>query len=208
MVPRRLTRAIRREETVKKSRFVTRLLPVADPAEVKALVDAVRKAEFGARHHATAMVIGPDRSHQRSSDDGEPAGSAGAPMLEVLRRERVTDVLAIVSRHFGGVLLGKAGLIRAYGGGVAAAVAAAAFETQQPQLGFEVRVRLAEAGRTDHLLRVLAGKWEHGIVRASYGEDAVFELWLPPEAAPAVTESLGGTGQIRALGQRLVTMAE
>ncbi|MDR2348708.1 MAG: YigZ family protein, partial [Bifidobacteriaceae bacterium] len=169
---RSLAAAVSAEQTVKKSRFVTRLFPVTAPAEVKPLVDAARRAEFGARHHATAMVIGHDLAYQRSNDDGEPAGTAGAPMLEVLRREAVTDVLAVVSRHFGGALLGRAGLIRAYGGGVAADLAGAAFTVKPPRLGFEVRVSLADAGRAEHLLRVFAGGWADGIVRASYGTEA------------------------------------
>ncbi|MDR0593861.1 MAG: YigZ family protein, partial [Bifidobacteriaceae bacterium] len=127
MALRRLVSEVRSEETVKKSRFITRLIPVQDTAAAKAAVARIRRQDHGARHHAYAMVIGSDAAVQRSSDDGEPAGTAGAPMLKVLRHEQVSDILAVVTRHFGGVLLGRGGLIRAYAGGVAAALALAEF---------------------------------------------------------------------------------
>ncbi|MDR2252422.1 MAG: IMPACT family protein [Bifidobacteriaceae bacterium] len=204
---RHLAEPVSHVEIVKKSRFVTRLRPISDPAQLKAALDTVRKTEYGARHHATASVIGHDAVYQRSSDDGEPAGSAGMPMLQVLRRARVTDILAVVSRHFGGVLLGKAGLARAYAGGVSAALAEARLVTREPQEGFEVSVGAAEAGRAGHLLRAFAATRADGVVRAVYGESAAFELWLAPGGEPALRQLLAAAAlgaAVRPLGERLV----
>jgi uncharacterized YigZ family protein len=208
---RRLAEPSCYEETVKKSRFITRLFPVDTPESVKELIESARKTDHDARHHATAMIIGDDASYQRSNDDGEPSGTAGLPMLEVLRRERVTDTLAVVTRSFGGVLLGKAGLIRAYGGGVVGAVAVASFNVKAPFAGLEVRVGAADAGRAVHLLRAFAAGWPGGTVEASYGEEAVFEVWLPPAGEASLRETIGSAPirtECRAPGTRLVTMSE
>ncbi|MDR2347731.1 MAG: YigZ family protein [Bifidobacteriaceae bacterium] len=207
MALRYLAEPNRYEETVNKSRFITRLFPLAQAADAKAVVEQVRKSDYGARHHATALVVGPDASQRRSSDDGEPAGTAGLPMLEALLRAQVTDILAVVTRYFGGVLLGKAGLARAYGGGVQAALAQASFLIKKPLVGSALAVRPADAGLANHLLRELAGRWADGIVQVKYGELADFEVWLPPGAVPSLGELLASwpvRAEARGLGQRLV----
>ncbi len=89
-------------------------LPVPSVAAADAVVARVRKEHWDARHHCVALVVGPHADQQRSTDDGEPSGTAGIPMLEVLRHRHVTDVVAVVTRYFGGVLLGAGGLVRAY----------------------------------------------------------------------------------------------
>ncbi|UUZ61587.1 YigZ family protein [Nocardioides sp. B-3] len=103
---------------VKGSRFLCTLQRVPSEAAARALVAAQRKEHWDARHHCSAFVLGPDGTLQRSSDDGEPAGTAGAPMLEVLRGAGVSDVAAVVTRWFGGTLLGAGGLVRAHGDAV------------------------------------------------------------------------------------------
>ena len=103
------------EVVVKRSRFLCSVARVASEAEARAVVDRARKKHWDAGHHCSAFVIGPASELQRSSDDGEPSGTAGAPMLEVLRGREVSDVVAVVTRWFGGVLLGAGGLVRAYG---------------------------------------------------------------------------------------------
>ncbi|MDR2253617.1 MAG: YigZ family protein [Bifidobacteriaceae bacterium] len=199
------------EETVKKSRFVARLIPARDPAEAKTAIEGARRAEYGARHHATAQIIGPDGAYQRSNDDAEPPGTAGLPMLEVLRREKVTDAVAIVSRHFGGVLLGKAGLMRAYAGAVAGGVAVARFNVNVEHAVFALEVPAAEAGRANHLLRAFAASTAGTSVDAVYGESARFEVVLPVAAAASFAEFAGSArllAGVRRAGTRLVTMAE
>ncbi len=114
------------EVEVSRSRFLCTLERVADEDAARAVVDRLRAEHRDARHHCSAFVLGPPPSPvERSSDDGEPSGTAGAPMLDVLRGHALSDVVAVVSRWFGGTLLGAGGLVRAYGDAVRAAVEAA-----------------------------------------------------------------------------------
>ena len=135
------------------SRFLCTLRRVADEDEARALVAALRREHWDARHHCSAFVLGPDGAVQRSSDDGEPAGTAGAPMLDVLRGAEVSDVAAVVTRWFGGTLLGAGGLVRAYGAAVRAALAEAG--TLRRSLLTELALELdhADAGRVEGELR-------------------------------------------------------
>jgi putative IMPACT (imprinted ancient) family translation regulator len=116
-------------------------------------------------------VIGADAALRRSHDDGEPAGTAGAPMLEVLTRRGASDVVAVVTRWFGGTLLGAGGLVRAYGDAVGLALDAAG--TQERRLLHTVRVatRAADAGPLDHRLRALGS-----VSDVEYGTSVVFTV--------------------------------
>lgn len=98
----------------KKSRFIARLKPVEDLSEAEAFVASLKKKYWDARHNCSAFVLGNDGSITRCSDDGEPSGTAGRPMLEVLTHSKLTNVAVVVTRYFGGTLLGTGGLIRAY----------------------------------------------------------------------------------------------
>lgn len=113
------------ELEISRSRFLTHLERVDDEVEAREVIASVKAEHPKARHHCTAFVIGPKAAIQRSNDDGEPAGTAGAPMLEALTAAGLSDVVAIVTRYFGGVLLGAGGLTRAYRSAVAEATAAA-----------------------------------------------------------------------------------
>lgn len=96
----------------KKSRFLGLIVPVTSEAEARAQLDAVKKREYDARHNCWAYIL--HTGQKRYSDDGEPQGTAGQPILNVLEREGVQDVLCVVTRYFGGILLGTGGLCRAY----------------------------------------------------------------------------------------------
>ena len=102
------------ELTEKRSRFLGHLRPIRDEEEARAFIQDMKKQYHDARHNCWCWRIGNDL--ERFSDDGEPQGSAGKPMLEVFRREEVTNLVCVVTRYFGGVLLGTGGLSRAYGG--------------------------------------------------------------------------------------------
>lgn len=110
------------EIEISRSRFLTRLVRVSDEAEAREVIAEVRAEHPKARHHCSAFVLGPDGRVQRSNDDGEPSGTAGAPMLDALVSAGLSDVVAVVTRYFGGVLLGAGGLTRAYRSSVAEAV--------------------------------------------------------------------------------------
>jgi uncharacterized YigZ family protein len=108
-------RAGKGETEEKKSRFIAHIAPAASENEAAAFISSVKKEYWDARHNCSAFVVGMGANRiSRCSDDGEPSGTAGKPMLEVLTGEGLTDVVAVVTRYFGGVLLGTGGLIRAY----------------------------------------------------------------------------------------------
>src|SRR5918996_1059715 len=107
---------------INRSRFVCALAPAATEQEAQDFIAAVRKEHADANHNCWAYVIGADGSVQKASDDGEPGGTAGVPMLQMLTRREVRYTVAVVTRYFGGTKLGAGGLIRAYGGAVGEAL--------------------------------------------------------------------------------------
>ena len=102
----------------KKSRFIANIAPVTTEEEAVAYINAMKKKYWDARHNCSAFIIGRNQELTRCSDDGEPSGTAGRPMLDVLLREGIRDVVVVVTRYFGGTLLGTGGLVRAYQGAV------------------------------------------------------------------------------------------
>lgn len=143
------------ELEIKRSRFLTRLRRVETEEAARAVVEDRRSAHFDARHHCSAFVLGPDGRTARSSDDGEPAGTAGVPMLQVLQKNGLTDVVAVVSRYFGGIKLGAGGLVRAYSEAVAAGIAAAGVREVRLCRVLRVDVGFAAAGGVEDQLRGL-----------------------------------------------------
>lgn len=102
------------ELEIKKSRFLCTLKRLQTEEEAKEAIHALKKEHYRANHNCSAFILGKKAEVQRSSDDGEPSGTAGMPILEVLRKNQLVDVLAVVTRYFGGIKLGAGGLIRAY----------------------------------------------------------------------------------------------
>ena len=141
------------EIEVKRSRFLARLERAGDEAAALASVEAARKRHWDARHHCSAYILGPGGEVQRSSDDGEPSGTAGAPMLDCLRSRGISDVVAVVTRWFGGTLLGTGGLIRAYSEALREAVEAAGVSERRHVQRVSVAMAHADAGRLENELR-------------------------------------------------------
>lgn len=112
----------RTEYIIEKSRFIATIAPVSTEEEAQAFIQRMSKEFWDATHNCTAYAIGPRQEQQRSSDNGEPSGTAGKPMLEVLKKTAITNVAVVVTRYFGGIKLGAGGLIRAYSHSVAKAV--------------------------------------------------------------------------------------
>ncbi|MEU3371319.1 YigZ family protein [Streptomyces sp. NPDC006660] len=188
------------ESEINRSRFLCALAPAATEAQAQAFIARVRKEHPAASHHCFAYVIGADASVQKASDDGEPGGTAGVPMLQMLTRREVRYVVAVVTRYYGGVKLGAGGLIRAYGGVVGEAL---------DELGTVVRRRFRLATVTvDHQR---AGKLENDLRAAGravrevrYAEAVTigiglpeadvdaFRNWLADATAGTATLELGG----------------
>jgi uncharacterized YigZ family protein len=193
------------ELVVKHSRFLCTLVRVSSEAQARAVVDRVRKQHWDARHHCSAFILGPASEVQRSSDDGEPAGTAGAPMLVVLRGREVSDVVAVVTRWFGGVLLGAGGLVRAYGDTVRAALDEVGVLERRLVQEFTLSVSHAEAGRVESDLRARGVQ----VLDAAYGSDVTLRLGVLDAAslAPLVGELTGGAAAPRRVGESWVDLS-
>ena len=139
----------------KRSRFIGEIFPAASEDEAKERIAAVRKKYPDARHHCWAWVL-PDGAF-RWSDDGEPGGTAGAPMLEILRGANVFGALCVVTRYFGGTLLGSGGLVRAYSKAAALALADAGTEPDPEKARAEITVPWESIDRIHRLVREFGG---------------------------------------------------
>ena len=189
----------RHELEIRRSRFITVLRRAASEEAARDLVAGLRREFHDARHHCSAFIIGPDRSIQRSSDDGEPSGTAGIPMLEALAKRETTpgaadlsDVSAVVVRYFGGILLGAGGLVRAYSESVSSALTLAPTVRRSRLRICSAEVPHAAAGRLENDLRA-AG---YVMAETSYGaQHTVLRVALPDDA-----------GEISAAAERLQSL--
>jgi uncharacterized YigZ family protein len=195
------------EIEVKRSRFLCTLARIEDEDVARGVVDRLRKRHWDAAHHCSAFVIGARGEVQRSSDDGEPAGTAGAPMLEVLRGHAVSDVVAVVTRWFGGSLLGAGGLVRAYGDAVRAGLEASGTLRRELVREHTLDVGHADAGRIESELRSRGV----AVLDVAYGARVVLRLGVPPEREERlrslVAELTGGVAALVAAGERRVDRA-
>lgn len=187
---------------VKRSRFLCVVRRVETEAQARAVVEESRTAYWDARHHCSAFVLGPDGAVERSSDDGEPSGTAGAPMLQVLRGHGVSDAVAVVTRWFGGVLLGAGGLVRAYGDAVAAALAEAGTVERRLLGEYAVELDHVDAGRVEGELR------SRGFLVLDTAYDARVRLLLgtarPADLEGALAELTAGRVAPARTGERWV----
>ena len=165
-------------QVIKKSKFYGRLFPAQTPEEAQAVLDACKKQYWDASHNCSAYVIGRMGELSRCSDDGEPQGTAGVPMLEALKKSGLTNVLAVVTRYFGGTLLGAGGLVRAYTSSVSEAVKAAQKICFQPMDRFRIVFPLPLWGRAEAALRGEGCR----ILSTEYTARVCVEVHLPPGA--------------------------
>jgi uncharacterized YigZ family protein len=192
------------EIEVKHSVFRCTVQRVEAEDDARALVARLRKELWDARHHCSAFVIGPDGRLQRSSDDGEPAGTAGAPMLDVVVGAGLSDVAVVVTRWFGGTLLGAGGLVRAYSDAVRAGLDTAGTRRRELVRELEVEIDPAEAGRIENELRsrgiaVLDMTWSERVsLRLGAAPDDVVRL------ESTLAELTGGVVITRPAGERWV----
>ncbi|KUL49673.1 IMPACT family protein [Streptomyces sp. NRRL F-4489] len=198
---RTVARAGVHEIEISKSRFLCALAPAATEAEAQAVIARVRKEHPTARHHCFAYVLGADGAVQKASDDGEPGGTAGVPMLQMLVRREVRYTVAVVTRYFGGVKLGAGGLIRAYGGVVGEALDAIGTVTRQRFRLAAVTVDHQRAGRLENDLRTTG----RAVREVSYGAEVRIEVALPEAELPAfrawLADTTAGTARLELGGE-------
>ena len=176
------------ELSIRKSRFLARLRRVEDEAAARAVVEQTRREHRGANHNCSAFALGPGAQVARSSDDGEPSGTAGLPMLETLTSRPVSDVVAVVTRYFGGVKLGTGGLVRAYSEAVAAGLDEAGIRTRRLSMRAAISVDHVAAGKLENELR--AG----GVVvtDVDYGAQVIIGVAVPVADWPLFADHVAG----------------
>ncbi|PWV45721.1 YigZ family protein [Nocardiopsis sp. L17-MgMaSL7] len=197
---RTIKRGGEHEIEIRKSRFVCAMARVDSEDAARAFIAERRKEHWSANHHCTAYVLGDDGGVQRSSDDGEPAGTAGVPMLEVLRHRRITDTVAVVTRYFGGTKLGAGGLIRAYGNAVSAAVEELGLLERRRLLVVDVFADYVLGGRLESDLRDSSIT----VRDVAYEERVRIEVALPEAELPGfevrLAELTGGRAESEVRG--------
>lgn len=180
----------------KKSRFIATVKPVENEEEATAFINEMKKKYWDARHNCSAFVIGANQELTRCSDDGEPAQTAGRPMLDVLLKEGLTNVAVVVTRYFGGVLLGTGGLVRAYQKAVQEGLSNS--QIIEKQNGFLLYINTDYNGIGK--LQYLFAQKEISIMDSEYGVDVRMTVLVPvdrkEEIEKAVTEHTNGTAHL------------
>ncbi|EHJ51792.1 YigZ family protein [Streptococcus macacae] len=128
------------EEIIKKSRFICQSKRIFSEEEGRSFISQIKKEHYKASHSCSAMIIGENSNIKRSSDDGEPSGTAGIPMLSVLEKNQLTNLIVVTTRYFGGIKLGTGGLIRAYSGSVANNLKTLGLINVKKQSGIEIEL--------------------------------------------------------------------
>lgn len=188
------------ELTEKRSRFIARVWPVKDEAEAQAHIEAMRKQHYDARHNVYAYILR-DSGVMRYSDDGEPQGTAGQPVLNVFRSGGIENVCCVVTRYFGGVLLGAGGLVRAYSAAAKLALDAAGVCRMARWLGVSLRCSYAQYERVKRLLE----EQEAVIENTDFGTEVTFSALLREDTADAfrlrLTELTAGSVKVSVSGE-------
>lgn len=175
-------------EEIKKSRFITYLAHTEGVAAAKMFVEKVKMAHPGARHHCWAWVAGaPDDSQQLGfSDDGEPTGTAGRPILAQLMGHGVGEITAVVVRYYGGILLGTGGLVKAYGGGVGLALGQLITQRKVPLSAYTLACEYSQLASVEALVRQFQGQ----IISSDYQTVVMLCIALPYQQITGFNERL------------------
>lgn len=174
---RMLSKGAQAELVEKKSKFIATIRPVSSEEEAVAFIEEMKKKYYDARHNCSAFVIGSKGELTRSSDDGEPSGTAGRPMLEVLTGSGIRNIAAVVTRYFGGVLLGTGGLVRAYSGAVKMALEQCETITRRYGVQMLIKTDYNGVGKIQYLL----GSKDVVIQDSVYAADVQMTVLVPIE---------------------------
>lgn len=159
----------------KKSKFICHLFKVSDTDQIQEIIRSEKKKYFDARHHCYAYILGDDGKDYKCSDDGEPSGTAGKPMLEILQREGLTDILCVVTRYFGGTLLGTGGLVRAYSESLKDAIGNSSFELESEAVISEYRYSYNFDAKIASFLREKDVK----VISTEYTDSVILRIAVP-----------------------------
>ena len=184
------------EITEKKSRFIATVHPVEREEEALAFLEEMKKKYWDARHNCYVYSIGMNREFTRCSDDGEPSGTAGRPMLDVILGEDIYNVAVVVTRYFGGVLLGTGGLVRAYSKAVQEGLAASKVILKQKGIALKITTDYTGLGK----IQYIAGERNIPVLDSEYTDKVVMKLLVPVQdegsVRKAITEGTNGRAGI------------
>ena len=180
-----VAKEFRHEYIVDKSRFITTIYPCTTEEEAQAFIGRINKEFWDATHNCTAYALGPKQEQQRSSDNGEPSGTAGKPMLEVLKKTGITNVAVVVTRYFGGIKLGAGGLIRAYSHSVAETLRLAPKELHTTRTQLQATIDYALYGAVERFLQDKKLHYE-----ANFGEHVTVTILVPPTDVEGIQKEL------------------
>ena len=174
------------QEEIKKSRFICHAKRVYSEEEARAFITAIKKEHYKATHNCSAFIIGERSEIKRTSDDGEPSGTAGVPMLGVLENHNLTNVCVVVTRYFGGIKLGAGGLIRAYAGSVALAVKEIGIVEIKEQAGIQIQMSYAQYQEYGNFLK------EHNLMEleTNFTDQVETIIFVDKENKEAIKASL------------------
>jgi len=194
------------QEEIKKSRFICHVKRVYSEEEARDFITTIKKEHYKATHNCSAFIVGERSEIKRTSDDGEPSGTAGVPMLGVLENHNLTNVCVVVTRYFGGTLLGTGGLVRAYSQATTQALEQLSLCRRSQQYLWQLRAPVAEAGRIEAELRAGGAN----IVQTRWESQATIELASavanPTELAALVANVTRGQGQLEAAGTKILEL--
>ena len=181
------------EVVEKKSRFIATVVPVRSEEEALQAIEQLRKKYWDARHNCFAYVIGERGELERFSDDGEPGGTAGKPILEVLKGEELRNTLIVVTRYFGGTLLGTGGLVRAYSAAAKEGIASSVIITRIPGIKLHITTEYTALGKIQYLLAQRGLR----ILDSVYTDKVELEVLIPQEQTESIKAALteGTNGQ-------------
>lgn len=160
------------EIVINKSRFIASIYPAETEEEAKAFIQSKKKEHHDATHNCSSYIIGPTMLIQKANDDGEPSGTAGVPMLEVLKKQQLHNVVVVVTRYFGGIKLGAGGLIRAYGSAVSQVIKEIGRIILLDAIPFEITLDYDQTGRFQHELQ----QTDYQLVDTSYTDKVTYTI--------------------------------
>ncbi|RIU94490.1 YigZ family protein [Oceanobacillus picturae] len=174
------------EIIIQKSRFIGHVARVETEEEAQQFIQEIKKKHNAATHNCSAYMIGEHDQIQKANDDGEPSGTAGVPMLEVLKKKNLKDTVVVVTRYFGGIKLGAGGLIRAYGNVTTEALQGSGIVERQLMQGISITVEYTLLGKLENVLRQSDYILEtinylekvEFIVYVKIGEEDSFQDWI------------------------------
>ncbi|WP_141604119.1 YigZ family protein [Terrilactibacillus laevilacticus] len=165
------------EIDIQKSRFIAHIFPVTSEDEAKACIERIRKEHWKATHNCFAYTVGENQAIQKASDDGEPTGTAGVPILEVLKKQHLEDTLVIVTRYFGGIKLGAGGLIRAYSNSTSEGLKVAKIIERIPSQTIRINIAYPLLGSIENALR----QSPYSVKGMHYAENVLIDVYVKLE---------------------------